>query len=243
MPYRRLPNTDSARLKALHAARKKSKELPPFKLAFSQGLAQRIENILPSLETQLSEHRNVYGLQLERSKEFNRLEKKAKMYISHFIQVVNMAIQRGDLPLTTRDFFGLDPDEKKLPSLSTDEEILEWGKRLIEGEHQRRMKGLTPVMNPGIALVKVHFDKFSEAYNFQDSIKKRYATAVSQVNSRRDETDQVIQQLWNEIENTFKDLPEDMRRSKAADYGVVYVYRKNELSGIDLSRAASLNIS
>jgi hypothetical protein len=35
MPYRRLPNTDSARLRAMKIALEKGKELPPYKMAYS----------------------------------------------------------------------------------------------------------------------------------------------------------------------------------------------------------------
>jgi len=34
MPYRRLPNTDSARVRALKRAVEISKDIPPFRLAF-----------------------------------------------------------------------------------------------------------------------------------------------------------------------------------------------------------------
>ena len=34
--------------------------------------------------------------------------------------------------------------------------------------------------------------------------------------------------------SSWKDLPEDIRREKSVDYGVVYVYRKNELNGLNL---------
>ena len=242
MPYRRLPNTDSARLKALKTARQKAKELPPFKLAFSQGMVHKIESFLPFFETHLSEQRNTYAFQLDKNKEYNRLMRKAKLYISHFIQVLNMAIARGDMPVSTLDFFGLDQDERKLPSLSSDEEILDWGKKLIDGEQQRRMKGLSPVMNPTIALVKVQVDKFGEAFNYQESLKRRQVQTSDNLNRKRSEADQLIQSLWNEIEETFKDLPEELKREKAGEYGVVYVFRKNELPGIDLSRLAGLRI-
>jgi len=35
MPYRRLPNTDAARVRALKTALDKGKEVPPHKLAYS----------------------------------------------------------------------------------------------------------------------------------------------------------------------------------------------------------------
>ena len=48
MPYRRLPNTDAARIRAMKEALKLGKELPPFKLAYSGGTYVRLQAFLPS---------------------------------------------------------------------------------------------------------------------------------------------------------------------------------------------------
>jgi hypothetical protein len=47
MPYRRLPNTDTARIKAMKTALEKGKELPPNKLAFSSKTIVRLQKFLP----------------------------------------------------------------------------------------------------------------------------------------------------------------------------------------------------
>ena len=60
MPYRRLPNTDVARLRALRTAYTIGKELPPFKLAFSQSTLQKIQSFLPSFEKILLECKHAY---------------------------------------------------------------------------------------------------------------------------------------------------------------------------------------
>lgn len=242
MPYRRLPNTDNARLKALNSALQKGKDLPPFKLAFQQGTLQKIHSVLPAYKTALSEHKNSYTLQISKSKDLNKSMKKVRLYITHFIQVINMAISRGELPLTTKTYFSLDNDDKKLPALNTEEEIARWAEILMAGEKNRIMEGKSPITNPTIAVVKVQYDKFNEARQNQNSLRKRYQRAQDQLNSVRDEVDLLIQKLWNEIENTFKDLPEDLKREKASDYGVVYVYRKNELGPINLLRTARVEI-
>jgi len=36
------------------------------------------------------------------------------------------------------------------------------------------------------------------------------------------------------VEETFKDLPDDERRERAKEYGLVYIYRKNEIKGLQL---------
>jgi len=242
MPYRRLPNTDNARLKALKIAITKGKEIPPFKLAFKQGTLIKVQSLLPSYENMLSEHKNAYNLQVEKSKDHTVAMKKAKMYISHFIHVINMSVQRGDMSPAIRNYFGLEENVKKLPSLSTDEEILSWGTKLMEGEKKRLMKGMSPITNPTIAVVRIYCDRFAEACNFQNGLKKRLERAQSSLGAARNEADSVIQQLWNEIEDTFKDLPEELKRKKASEYGVVYVFRKNELKGINLLKASHYEI-
>ena len=243
MPYRRLPNTDNARLKALQAAFRKGKDLPPFKLAFSQAVFTRIQSLLPGYEHSLSENKTAYTLQAEKIKDYHKQLRKAKLYVSHFIQVINLAIIRGDLPVSTKAFFGMDEDEKKLPSLQTDEDLLDWGHKLIEGEKERRNANLTPITNPSIAVVKVFFDQFLDVYNMQNTLKKRCQRAQSDLNEKRAVIDSVIQQLWNEVEDTFKDLPEEMRREKATEYGLSYVYRKNEMGPSNLLKKANIEIN
>lgn len=237
MPYRRLPNTDNARIKALKRAFEKGTDLPPFKLAFSQSMFQQVKSILPNFENAISEHRNAMNLHAEKNKDFHLKMKKAKLYISHFIQVVDMAITRGEQNLEIRHQYGLNGEERKLPNLNTEEEIIEVGKKLIDGERERKLKGFAPITNPTIAVVQVHFDKFFDAYNNQKGLKRRSNLAQEKLAEMREDIDSVIQQIWNEVEDTFNDLPEDIRREKSAEYGVVYVFRKNELNGLNLFHA------
>ena len=234
MPYRRLPNTDSSRMKSLKSAYEKGKDLPPFKLAFSANSFRKMQMLLPQFENAISEHKNSLNLQAVKNKEYQKRLKKVKLYISHFIQVVNLAISRGDLTPETRNYFAMGEDEKKVPSLTSEEDVVWWGEQLIKGEQHRRNKGKNPITNPTIAIVKVHFDKFMEYHNYQKSLKDRSQRAQEALNERRSQIDGVIQQIWNEVEHTYSDLPEEMRREKASEYGLIYVFRKNELSNATL---------
>ncbi len=234
MPYRRLPNTDTARLKSLKSAHERGRETPPFKLAFSATSFRKIQSVLPGFENAISEHRNSLNLQAEKNKEYQKRLKKVRLYISHFIQVVSMAISRGDMVSDTLNYFGLDDEEKKIPSLHSEEEVISWGERLIEGEKKRRSLGLSPITNPTIAVLSVHYDKFLEYHNYQKSLKNRSQRAQDQLNVQRAQVDNLIQQVWNEVEETFNDLPEEMRREKSCEYGLVYVFRKNEMFSANL---------
>lgn len=234
MPYRRLPNTDAARLKALKAAYAIAKELPPFKLAFSQSTFQKVQSFLPAFEKSVAESKFTYANQIKRSKEYQLHLRKARMYISHFIQVMNMAIQRGEQHALMRGFYGLSEDDTRLPSLTTEESILKWGEKIIIGEQERIKKGLSPITNPTIAIVKVRFEQFKDAFYSQKTMKKSTTRYIHELSELRKTADEVISLVWDEVESTFRNLPEDMKREKCMEYGLVYVYRKNELNRISI---------
>jgi hypothetical protein len=234
MPYRRLPNTDAARLKALKAAYAIAKELPPFKLAFSQSTFQKVQSFLPAFEKSVAESKFTYATQIKRSKEYQLHLRKARMYISHFIQVLNMSIQRGEQSASIHSFYGMSEHDTRLPSLTTEESVLTWGEKIIAGEQERIKKGHSPITNPTIAIVKVRFEQFKDAYYSQKTMKKSTTRYVNELSELRKTADDVISLVWDEVEATFHNLPEEMKREKCIEYGLVYVYRKNELNRISI---------
>lgn len=233
MPYRRLPNTDAARIRAMKEALAKGRELPPFKLAYSSKTYVRLQGFLPSFENAYLLQRQSMSNQIKSNKEYQDVLKKARLYLSHFLRVMNMAVQRGDIRKDSFDFYGLTNGNSALPLLNSEKEIIYWGEKIIEGEARRLRAGRTPVSNPTIAVVKVHFEKFQDALQFQKTLNKRtgdYGTKISQM---RGEADDIILNIWNEVENSLSGLDEEARRKEAEKYGLVYVFRKSELQKIE----------
>ncbi|MBN1416222.1 MAG: hypothetical protein JW973_14060 [Bacteroidales bacterium] len=228
MPYRRLPNTDLARLRALRIAFEKGKELPPFQLAFKQSSLQKLHSFLPLFEKVVMETRQAYNIQVVKSKDHTKVLRKAKLYISHFIQVVNMAIARGDLPVDERIFFGLSSDQKNVPILNSEADLINWGEKIINGENFRISRGHTPITNPTIAVVKVWYEKFLETDKFQKTLQRNLARSQEKLTELRKQADSIILSIWNETEHFFSSLSEDKKRENSKLYGVVYVLRKKE---------------
>src|SRR5512133_1704603 len=152
MPYRRLPNTDAARIRALSTALEKGKEVPPHKLAYSAKTIVRLLKFLPLFENSIQLQRQAMATQNKKSKEYNESIRKARIYLTHFIRVMNMAIFRGDLPAETRTYYGMAINESTVPSLNSENELVSWGKRIIEGEEFRIRKGGNPISNPTVAV-------------------------------------------------------------------------------------------
>ena len=243
MPYRRLPNTDNARLKAMRKAQEKGKEIPPFKLAFSQSSLHKVISFLPTFEKTMVHQKGSFNRQIDKNKEYHTQLKKAKLYISHFIQVVNMAIQRGEKSASILEFYKLNGHGNKLPPLNNEEDIIKWGNNIIEGETDRIRKGFSPITNPTVAVVKVRYEKFMEAYNNQKKLQESTNRALQELKDLRPKADKIILDVWNEVEDSFKDLPDNLKREKASEYGLVYIYRKNEQNNSNLFESSRLGIS
>jgi len=235
MPYRRLPNTDTARIKAMKTALEKGKELPPNKLAFSSKTIMRLQKFLPHFNHNFQQYRQALASQNKKSKDYNETLKKARIYLTHFIRVMNMAIFRGELALETRAFYGLATDESTVPSLNTENELMSWGRRIIEGEEFRIKKGGSPITNPTIAVVKVRFENFIESWTYHNTLAKRTIEFTEKNTTLRKEADEIILQLWNEVENTHNSYPEEIRKTKCEEYGLVYFYRKGELDNANVA--------
>lgn len=229
MPYRRLPNTDTARIRAMKTALEKSKDLPPQKLAYSARNIVRIQRFLPLFENSIQLQRQSVNTRSTRGREYNESLRKARIYLTHFVRVMNMAIFRGELPPETRAFYGLATNDPSVPPLVTENDIITWGKRIIDGEEQRIRRGGSPITNPTIAVVKVRYQSFVEQCNYHKVLVKKTLDYVERTADMRKEADEIILELWNEIEEAHKHLEEDARRHECEGYGIVYFFRKNEL--------------
>lgn len=240
MPYRRLPNTDAARLRALGAALRKGKEMPPHKMAYPAKTVVQLQKFLPLFEQNIQLQKQSLSFQNKKSRDYNEAERKARIYLTHFIRVMNMAIFRGDLPVETRAFYGLPTNEAGTPSLNTENELISWGRRIIEGEEFRIRKGAAPITNPTIAVVKVRFEKFLEACNHHKTLVKKTLDYTEKTTDMRKEADSIILEVWNAVEAYYSNLPEEEKKRECEAYGLVYFYRKNELMKLDTTEIRNL---
>lgn len=228
MPYRRLPNTDLARIRAMKAALKKGTQLPPFKLAYSQSLYAKLKAFLPVFEKAVTEQKNALSIQAKNKKHYMELFKKAQMYVSHFIQVMNFAVLRGEFPVKVRKYYGFKTTQSNVPSLNTEAELLDVGDRIIKGEKERTMHGGTTILSPKISLVNMHYDKLVDATKHHQKLKENSAKANLKVASLRTKADEIILRIWNEVEAYFDELDSKERREECKEYGLVYVFRRSE---------------
>lgn len=228
MPYRRLPNTDDARIRSLRTVVEQEVNKEICELILTPRLLNEVVAFLPNFERVKKNYVDTLALQVNSNLQFQSLGKNARLYISHFIQVLNLCIVRKEIKEETKTLFGLLPDDYSVPDFTSDTDLLKWGESIIKGENERIRNGGAPVYNPAIAKVKVHYDLFKEAYHNQKYLQKNTMRTLDELASLREKADAVIRDVWNEIEARFNDMPSDDKLERCREYGVIYYYRKGE---------------
>lgn len=227
MPYRRLPTTDKARIRALNAALGKVIKNEN-KLAFSNHSVEELQNVKNNFENHLTQYELDTRLQSENIKEYKKVLETARMYVSHFIHVLLFASERGEINGGIEYYDGLDKYAGKLPPLNTEAEILEWGNKMVKGEQVRMQKGGSAIYNPSIALVKFKVAELHDAAIFQQTLKRNTLRSFDKMQTLRKITNEFISKLWTEIEESIEVESPKIKRQIAQEYGIVYVFRRNE---------------
>jgi len=228
MPYRRLPNTDQSRIRAINTALEqyRSENIP------GQVVNLRTKNdaeaFLPGFENAHHEYLHSLEKQKGASKKYYMQMRMARLYLSHFIQVLNFGVIRNEIKKEAKKLYGLDPDNYTVPDLSTEGSILSWGEQIINGEKQRISSGGSPIYNPAIAKVSVHYEIYRDTCISQKIFQKNTNRYLEQITAMRKECDAIILDIWNQVEEYFKNVPEEKRRELCEQYGVRYYLRKNE---------------
>ena len=228
MPYRRLPNTDQARLRALRNAIEKAKQQGYNEQVVSFSSVRRAENILMHFERQIAQHKQSLESQVNANKQYQQIMQNARMHISHFIQVFNLAVIRGEIRKEHKLLYNLEPEVHNVPDLSTEAAIFQWGEDIVNGENERIRNGGTPIYNPTIAKVQVHYEVFKEYKSTQRLYQATTQRHLEETVKLRDEVDEILLDIWNQVEEFYKDETPYNKLVKCQSYGLVYYYRKNE---------------
>ena len=127
-----------------------------------------------------------------------------------------------------KELYKLDPNIHTVPDLSTDVALLEWGQNIIQGENERTRRGGFPIYNPTIAKVQVHYDLFKEYQGTQKLHQSTAARNWEELNALREKADNIILDIWNQVEEHYALCKPYERLCNCEAYGIIYYYRKGE---------------
>lgn len=239
MPYRRLPKTDLSRIKALQKAISMEGHKENGQLVLSYQTIRDAQQMLSKFRNAQRKYDQYYSQFLKVSKSYKDEAHVARMYASHFIQVLNMTIQRGELRSEIKVGYGLDPDSFACPKLKTEAEIAEWGKKIIEGEEKRVLNGGVPIYNPNIAKVKVYYSIFADHYYNINGLKQNAEKHREELVEMRPLIDDLLLDLWNQVENFYSELPLNLSLEKCSQFGLIYYLRTSEKKQLEAEKLQS----
>ena len=228
MPYRRLPNTDAARIKALKTAIEKCSDTDFNDVVVSMNTLYRAKSVVGKFERKYKTYQQTFETQIKANKTFQQQIKNARMYLSHFVQVLYLSVIRNEIKPNNLVLYGLEKSEMLVPDISSNETLLEWGQKIISGEEIRISQGGVPIYNPTIAKVKVMYSIFKDGYQTQQIHQKATTRTQEEVVNFRAEVDEIILDLWDQVEEANNNLPSKKKINENKEYGIVYYYRKGE---------------
>ena len=227
MPYRRLPTTDKARIRAMEAALQKTTIKNGGKLVISNPSIEELQIVKSNFENTLIQYELDIKIQSDKNQDYKKALENARMYISHFIQVLYLTSERGEINGGLK-YYELNTFNGKVPPLNTEEEIQLWGNKVIESEQKRIQNRGSAIYNPSIAMVKIKVEEFNDAVVFQNTLKRNTSRSFEKMLKIRKITNEFISRLWTEIEENIILEDEKQKRQLTQEYGLVYVFRRNE---------------
>lgn len=228
MPYRRLPKTDAARLKALKTLLENNDVYTARNRFLDWKTLNRAQPAYDRLLTAYGQYRVNHQAQTRHAGKVERLQRNAAMYVSHFVQVLLLSVERGETKRSLLSGYGMDVDATTVPNIKTPDRLLEWGRKIVEGEKARIKQGGRPIYNPSIGMVSTHLDIYREALEQQRLLQQRTQRSSADLQAVRPEVDEILLELWNQIEKHFENEPPEVRFAECRKLGVVYYYRRHE---------------
>ena len=228
MPYRRFPKTDAARLRALKTLLDNNEIYVVRNRFIDWQTLNRAQPAYDRLLTACEQYKLALAAQTRNRHKMERSMQLAQMYVGHFIKVLLMSVERGEIKKQHLPLYGFAEEDSNVPLLNTVNTIKEWGQKIIEGEKARLKKGGRPIYNPSIGMVSTHYDIFVTANTQQNELQERTKKAGAEVAKLRPEVDAILQDLWNQIEKHYENEPPEVRFKKCREFGIIYYYRRHE---------------
>ena len=189
---------------------------------------QQLKTMLNPFETQVKSFQFYYNKRVADNKKMLEATRNARMYISHFIQVLNLAVERGEIKRSKLSLYGLDENSLTVPRLVSDEDIYACGKKIIDGELKRIADGGIAISWPSIQRVRVFYEVFCDCRISKKTSQQSADREHNNVTEMRNVIDDLLLKVWDNIEAFYAEMKPYAKMVACQKCGVVYYYRHGE---------------
>ena len=192
-------------------------------LPLRSGTAVRLDEAYTDYKALLRTKSQAETNQAVQSAQNDQAKATAKTWVSHYLQVLNLGVQRGIYDASHRLLYSLDVSSNALPELTKEDDILTWCRNIKTGEEDRVSRGGAPMSNPTADEVEVHHQVFRTTNGQMSNFKLDLENAQREVNDVRARVDKVIKKVWDELAAYYDEDDNATMREKCREWGVVFV--------------------
>ena len=238
MPSRRLPNTTPAVIRTLLTARDKRLNTP---LAAERAItdahfAQLDPNIPGSLLNRVLKEATDVDLALAAQAPLttllNQTGARCTMFASHFHQVLDLGITRGEFAAGARAYYGRGIHDTTLPDLSTYAAVQTAIDAIVRGEASRFTEegaAYVAMSHPSAGECGGLLSGFRELLRTSEASRQNTDTQREELQALYPEAQVVAADICDTVEFFCRhDLEPGSRRTKCRRWGVIYTYEPNE---------------
>lgn len=234
MPYRKLPNSLPAVIRALKTAREEWKiTASPADRAISAEQWVQLDEanasgLLNKLIKEASDVDLAQAAQAPLTSALAQAAAKTTMYVSHFHQVLDLGITRGTFAAGARSYYGRDITASTIPDLTTYDAVAEAAEKIATGEAARKSaEGTThlPMCLPSAAEVTTVAAQFAALLQQGNQAQEFTDKQRGELNALYPAAQQLAVDIYDTVEFFYrKETDSGTFRTKCARWGVVYIY-------------------
>lgn len=231
--YRKLPQSNPSRLIALRVAHIKANSSAANAAMLRPATFARLNALFPAYKGGMDAILAFETIMQQSTADKNTAQGTCKIYTSHFLQTVMMAVERKEFNASVLAAYGLAVSNPKLPPLVSEQDVISATENAITGENARTLAGGVPLPMPTLAQVQAHLAAFNTGLITQSNNDDQLDILQEAVEDQNEEADGVIRKIWDEIEAFYNEETIESKRHNARQWGVVYISdSKITISGI-----------
>ncbi|MDD4149670.1 MAG: hypothetical protein PHE33_06540 [Bacteroidales bacterium] len=165
---------------------------------FTEEINLRIDKYLDIFDKIRAYDKYIADEREKQDEDFSNLFEKASVFVRHYFITMHMAIERGELPLNTTDYY----DFKYpfgVPEFKSDVQLIKTAQKLFDDDLKRTSEGGKYFTNPGIGAVKVWVEKFIEAVENKNNKYHVKGGKVENIDKIRKETNVLLQEIFDTL--------------------------------------------
>jgi hypothetical protein len=222
---RRLPQSIISLKKALNKGVMMNNSLPPAQRFLPPMFETELNEANTALNTAYGQEAIAEGNYANNNRDLGLSVGVMRKYASHFIQVMNLAIDREDDNFDPGDRGYYQLPDGTVPNMDSEANAFLWAGNIIAGEAGRMAEkpGAVAMSNPDISKVAALHASATTFLDQENVLVTALTNARGTVQGLLEPGKLTVTKLWNYLETQYLHLNDSARRDILREWGVVYI--------------------